>query len=269
MRPTADTKLDKGSLVTVVGPQNLVVEVVSELGHGSSISLSADRTDWDYRRITISDPKLSGRTLGELGLEERYQATVSRVRRGDTDILGRPDLVLQLGDRVRVVAPTKHLKELSKYFGDSSTGLTSINPVALGIGMVLGLLIGEFPILTPRGILHDRFGSRHPAVRTNLRKGWPHRPVPHNAALHRLPSTFGTRSINLPGTGGIQRRQPDRKSVYFRCLARDFTGGNGSDPHRWFGTVFRDALWLQDGWNPSVGSAGGCPNPAGRPRLCQ
>ncbi|MDU1684948.1 MAG: transporter, partial [Varibaculum cambriense] len=28
---------------------------------------------------------------------------------------------------------------------------TSINPVALGIGMVLGLLIGEFPILTPSG----------------------------------------------------------------------------------------------------------------------
>lgn len=151
VRPTADTKLGKGFLVTVVGPQNLVVEVVSELGHDSSVSLAADRTDWDYRRITISDPKLSGRTLGELGLEERYQATVSRVRRGDTDMLGRPDLVLQMGDRVRVVAPTKKLKELSKYFGDSSTGLTSINPVALGIGMVLGLLIGEFPILTPSG----------------------------------------------------------------------------------------------------------------------
>lgn len=151
VRPTADTKLGKGCLVTVVGPQNLVVEVVSELGHGSSISLAADRRDWDYRRITISDPKLAGRTLGELGLEERYQATVSRVRRGDTDMLGRADLVLQMGDRVRVVAPTKNLKELSKYFGDSTTGLTSINPVALGVGMVLGLLIGEFPILTPSG----------------------------------------------------------------------------------------------------------------------
>ncbi|MCI7551983.1 MAG: TrkA C-terminal domain-containing protein [Actinomycetaceae bacterium] len=149
--PTADTKLTKGALVTIVGPQNVVLEVISELGHNSSIALDADRSDWDYRRITISDPKLAGRTVGELALDERFQATLSRIRRGDTDMLAHADFVLQLGDRVRVVAPTKNMDKISKYFGDSSTGLTSINPVALGLGMVLGLLIGEFPILTPSG----------------------------------------------------------------------------------------------------------------------
>lgn len=150
-RPSEDTKLQKGNLVTVVGPEDMIQEVVQELGHTSSLSLTEDRTKFDFRRITVSDPKLSGRTIAELHLDERYEATISRVRRGDSDMLGRDDLQLQLGDRVRVVAPTKNLAKLSNFFGDSSTGLSSLNPVALGLGMTLGILIGEFPFLTPSG----------------------------------------------------------------------------------------------------------------------
>ena len=57
---------------------------------------------------------------------------------GDVDMVGTPDLVLQEGDRVRVVAPTGRMAEISKFFGDSARGLSSINPVALGVGMALG-----------------------------------------------------------------------------------------------------------------------------------
>jgi len=51
-----------------------------------------------------------------------------------------------MGDRVRVVAPTAKMAEISKLFGDSTKGMTSINPVALGIGMVLGILLGSIQI---------------------------------------------------------------------------------------------------------------------------
>ena len=52
---------------------------------------------------------------------------------------------------MRVVAPTGRIAEISKFFGDSSRGLSSINPVALGIGMAVGVVIGEWKILTPTG----------------------------------------------------------------------------------------------------------------------
>lgn len=149
--PEPSTLLKQGDLVTVVGTKNAVAEITHDLGKTSEVKLEQDREFIDYRRITISNPKISGLRIDELHLWERYQAIISRVRRGDNDEIGRPDLVLQLGDRVRVVAPRENLSKLTRFFGDSSSGFYSLNPIALGMGMALGILIGELPILTPSG----------------------------------------------------------------------------------------------------------------------
>ena len=150
-RPAREDKLFKDDLVTVVGSQDATNQVITALGHGSSHSLIEDRRYLDFRRITVSDPKLAGHTVAELDIDHKFGATVSRVRRGDTDMVGTPDLVLQQGDRVRVVAPTGRMAEISNFFGDSSRGLSSINPVALGLGMAVGIIIGEWKFLTPTG----------------------------------------------------------------------------------------------------------------------
>lgn len=150
-RPSRLDRLDKDDLVTVVGVQDAVDHVVTALGHPSSHSLIEDRRYLDFRRITVSDPRLAGRTVAQLGVDERFGATISRVRRGDVDMVGAPELVLQQGDRVRVVAPTGRMSEISAFFGDSARGLSSINPVALGLGMALGIVIGEWKLLTPTG----------------------------------------------------------------------------------------------------------------------
>lgn len=150
-RPTNEDRLFKDDLITVVGTQDAINQAITAVGHGSSHSLIEDRKYLDFRRITVSDPKLAGHTVADLDIDHRFGATISRVRRGDVDMVGTPDLILQQGDRVRVVGPTGRMKEISKYFGDSSLGLSSINPVALGLGMSLGILIGEWKILTPTG----------------------------------------------------------------------------------------------------------------------
>lgn len=150
-RPTMADTLDPGDLLTVVGPRELVARAAAELGHSSSHSLIEDRSYLDFRRITVSDPKVAGHTIDDLDLGTRFSATISRVRRGDVDMVGEPGLVLQQGDRVRVVAPTSKIIPITKFFGDSAMGLTTINPVALGLGMALGILIGEWHILTPGG----------------------------------------------------------------------------------------------------------------------
>ena len=150
-RPRNEDRINRDDLVTVVGTQDAVKQVIEALGHGSSHSLLEDRRYLDFRRITVSDPKLAGRTVAELGVDAKFGATISRVRRGDVDMVGTPDLVLQEGDRVRVVAPTGRMAEISKFFGDSARGLSYINPVALGVGMALGIIIGEWKFLTPTG----------------------------------------------------------------------------------------------------------------------
>lgn len=150
-RPSMSDTLDPGDLVTVIGPRELVARAATELGHASSHSLMQDRTYLDFRRMTVSDPKVAGRTVADLEMAKHFSATISRVRRGDVDMVAEPGLILQQGDRVRVVAPTSKMEAITKFFGDSARGLSDLNPIALGLGMALGIAIGELPILTPSG----------------------------------------------------------------------------------------------------------------------
>lgn len=144
-----DSVFGHGDLVSLVGPADEVDAAVDLLGHRSSHDLTEDRTHLDFRRITLSNPRLSGHRVADLRLESRLGATVSRVRRGDVDMVALPEMRLQIGDRLRVVAPPEQMAAVTEHLGDSSRGMTALTPVALGAGLVLGLLVGEIPIPLP------------------------------------------------------------------------------------------------------------------------
>lgn len=148
---TPDRVLRVGDTVTVVGDAAVLTDAIAAIGTVTNSLLMHDRGVLDFRRITVSDPTLVGRSLGELGLESRFGATASLVRRADLDMVAHPALVLQLGDRVRVVAPRDRMSEVSAYFGDSSRGMTTLNAVWLGLGMAAGFAIGLIPFPLPGG----------------------------------------------------------------------------------------------------------------------
>ncbi len=143
--------LEPGDLVSVVGPLDIVTRLAKELGHTSSHDIIGDRRELDSRRITLSNRALSGRTLAELKLPERYGAVVSRVRRGDQDMVPTTDLILQPGDRLRIIVSTPRMKEVARYLGDSERGMSDINPVGFALGMSLGILLGAVHIPLPGG----------------------------------------------------------------------------------------------------------------------
>lgn len=147
-----DDVLQRNDLVTLVGLADEVEQVTRELGHHSSHALDADRRRLDFRRITLSNPRLAGRTVAQLDLTGRFGATVSRVRRGDVDMLAIDSLPLQLGDRLRVVVPQDRMAEVTAFLGDSVRGLSDINPIGLGLGMALGVLLGKAVFPLPGGL---------------------------------------------------------------------------------------------------------------------
>ncbi|VEI12763.1 aspartate:alanine exchanger family transporter [Trueperella bialowiezensis] len=151
--PTRNDILEKDDLLTVVGTNAELSALEDLVGHRSSHSLRSDRRFLDFRRITVSEPKLAGKTIAELDevLTEKFGATASRIRRGDNDMLAIPDFMIEMGDRIRVIGPTSNMKAISRFFGDSAKGLTDINPVALGLGIALGMAIGSIKIPLPGG----------------------------------------------------------------------------------------------------------------------
>src|SRR5699024_9439340 len=79
-------------------------EAVAEtLGETSERHIAHDRSLVEFTRLTVSNPDLASRSIAELNLPVRFGAVVTRVRRGDLELLARDDLVLEPGDRLAVV----------------------------------------------------------------------------------------------------------------------------------------------------------------------
>lgn len=148
----ANITLELGDLVNALGAPADVDAAMHGLGEASSEQLTYDLSEYDSRRIFVSNPDIAGRRLADLRLPQQYGALVTRVRQGDIDLLADGNTVLELGDRVRVVAKRDELPKLTKLFGDSYKALSEINLLSFGVGAMLGLLIGLVPIPLPGGL---------------------------------------------------------------------------------------------------------------------
>lgn len=141
-----------GDKVVVVGSPQKVEEAMHGLGTGLRECLAKDRTAVDYRRLTVSSTRVAGRTIAEVDMAERFRGVITRVKRGDMDILARDDLVLELGDRVLAVVPGDRLEEAADWFGDSERSIAQIDAFSVGVGMALGILLGLVAVPLPGGI---------------------------------------------------------------------------------------------------------------------
>jgi putative transport protein len=152
VRPGSDTRVVPGHRVTILGTVEELDRLQAILGVKAAEPLDLDRSRLDYRRIFVSSHEVAGRTIRDLKLPQRLDAVITRVRRGDVELRPDPDMVLELGDRVRVVAPPSHMADISAFFGDSYKALAEIDILTFGLGMFGGMLLGLVPIPIPGGV---------------------------------------------------------------------------------------------------------------------
>jgi len=148
-----ETIFEDGDLVAITGEADELGRVAQILGKTVNRDLSDDRSVFHMRRIFVSNPEIAGKSVAELNLNEQYPVILTRIKRGDADALVNAQTVLELGDRVRVLAREEDLPALEKMFGDSYEHLSHIDLMSFGLGMGLGILIGSIQMTLPGGIL--------------------------------------------------------------------------------------------------------------------
>jgi len=148
---TPTTAFAVGDLVTAIGTQASLAELTAFLGETSDEQIDLDRSEFDYRRMFVSNPKIVGHRLRDLDLPQQFGAVVTRVRRGDVELLAHEDTMLELGDRVRVVTKRENLEAVSAFFGDSYRALSEIDILTFSLGLALGSLLGMIPVPLPGG----------------------------------------------------------------------------------------------------------------------
>jgi putative transport protein len=152
VRVGPDTLVIPGRNVTVLGTREELERAQTLLGPVSEVRLDLDRSQLDYRRIFVSRKDIAGRRIRDLRLPQRFDAVITRVRRGDVELMPDPDMELELGDRVRVVAAPEHMTEVSEFFGDSYKALAEVNILTFGLGMFAGMLLGMVPLPVAPGV---------------------------------------------------------------------------------------------------------------------
>ncbi len=146
------TALQPGDLIMVAGLPKEIEKIAIALGERRSKDrLGLDRTEYEYRRVFVSSPQAIGRTIGELDLDKRFGEVITLVRRGDNEFLPDAEMVLELGDVIRVLAHKTNMEEVTAFFGNSYRKVSEVDVMTFRLGLVIGLILGLMPFPFPGG----------------------------------------------------------------------------------------------------------------------
>ena len=160
-RATHDIELVNAQTTLQLGDRLFMVAVPAELEAltlliGPRIT-QMDEHQWDAMeanhlvsaKFIISNPTFNGKRLGDLGLRQTFNVTITRIRRAGIELIATPHLLLQLGDTVTVVGKQKSVDKLASMMGNSVKKLSEPNLIPYFLGIVLGVLAGSLPIAFP------------------------------------------------------------------------------------------------------------------------
>jgi len=147
-----DTRLEEGIQIVIVGSESSLQRATELLGRAVNKQLVYDRSVYDVRRIFVSNPAIAGETIASLNLPEKYSAVITRIQRGDMDILANGETVIELGDLILILAKREDFDGIFEMFGNSYEALSHINLLSFGLGMAMGLLLGMVTFSMPGGL---------------------------------------------------------------------------------------------------------------------
>jgi len=151
--PESDFVLQKEDMLLLAG----LPEHLNQLQLRSTREAHSDRRHLDYVRVFVSNPKFIGVPLVDIALPEDCSAKIVQIRRGDIDLIPKPDLIVEYGDQLGVMVDPAQREAISAFFGDSIHAESSFCFISLSVGMVAGALIGLIPLPVP-GVGSVKFG---------------------------------------------------------------------------------------------------------------
>lgn len=180
---SSNTVLNENDKIFVITTETDAETIQTFIGE----SIDMERKQWIRmesqfisRRILITKPSLNGKHLGQLQLRKLYGINITRINRAGVDLVAKPGLALQVGDRVNVVGTETAIANVEKVLGNSMKRLNEPNLITIFIGIALGIILGSIPISFPGipqpvklglaggplivAILISRFGYRYKLI---------------------------------------------------------------------------------------------------------
>ena len=149
---SANTVLQENDKVFVITTETDAETIKTFIGE----EIDMERKQWIRmesqfinRRILLTKPELNGKRLGQLKLRKLYGINITRINRAGVDLVAKPGLTLQVGDRVNVVGTETAVSNVEKVLGNSMKRLNEPNLITIFVGIALGIVLGSIPISFP------------------------------------------------------------------------------------------------------------------------
>ncbi len=139
------TEIFMGDLIMVVGTSPHLEQFRRVVGSVSGVDLMKSPGEVSFSRVVLTNDKVIGKSVKELGLDPLYGVTVTRVTRQDHAFTAVPDLHLQFGDRLQIVGPKSSLDEVTELLGNQVHRLNETSFATIFLGIALGILLGLLP----------------------------------------------------------------------------------------------------------------------------
>ena len=146
-----DLVLELNDIVMAVGTLKELKKLEHLLGKET-------QTDMDYsknisaRDVFVSSPKVVGKSLKELEIKELFGVVITRLRRDAFEIVPTGKTVMEIGDMIHVVGDKEDCERFVKIIGQQERKLHETNLLPMIAGMIIGAILGLYPIQLAGGI---------------------------------------------------------------------------------------------------------------------
>ena len=147
--PNRDTVFHVGDQLYVVCAEPDYEAIVAFIGPVIEVNWAEQDQPLVSKRILITNPKINGKTLGQMHFSSVHGVNVTRFTRHGMDLFASVSLPLQVGDRLMVVGPEDAVERVANLMGNSVRRLDAPNIATIFVGIFLGLIFGSLPIAIP------------------------------------------------------------------------------------------------------------------------
>ncbi len=140
--PSADTILEKGTIVKAVGEAEALKRVQMLIGSPTESAIPFGNK-YDACRVFVTKKEVVNKTLKQLNILENYGATVTNIRRSGLDITPDSTSKVQFGDKLTITCRVDNIKQITNVFGNKKRHLSNTDFLPICLGIIIGALLGK------------------------------------------------------------------------------------------------------------------------------
>ena len=147
--PTKDTIMYLGDHLFIVCAEDDAEAIQAFIGPEEYVNWEEQDVPLVSKTILVTQPKMNGKTLGQLHFSSVHGVNVTRISRSGMNLFADRHLRIQIGDKMVVVGPEDAVDRVASKMGNSVKKLNHPNLITIFVGILVGIIFGSIPFAIP------------------------------------------------------------------------------------------------------------------------